>query len=74
MLTIYKIYESPYGYPGEFVIKKWDIDKGQQLAQDPRFLYTSTNLESCRSQMKERNLTQMAKRVGEDDTVIESWI
>lgn len=74
MLSIYTIYNSPSDYPGEFVIKKWDTGNGKMSVQDPRFLYTSTDLESCRAQMKERNLTLMARQVGDDPVIVESWI
>lgn len=75
MLSIYTIYDHPSDYPDQYVIKKWDVQKGNtEPVQDPRYVYAGTDLEVCRDQMRNMGLVLMPREDSDDIVIIESWI
>ena len=67
------IFDGPDDYPGQIVVRIFDVEKQPQMATEYAAVYE--DLESARADMKKAGFFCAVKRDGKDEkSLVETWI
>lgn len=69
---LYTIYFNPFDFPGDYVVKKWEIG-ANDMYQDLGFIKITKTLAEARQKLP-KGLVNLGREVGDDPVIVESWI
>lgn len=72
-LVIYVVYDNPLDYPGEFVLKRDFILKGE-VKRDPTFVIVTKDYKVILELMQKKSLHRMARWEDDDPAIKETWV
>lgn len=73
-LAMYVVYRSPSDYPGEYVVREWEIDaKGGKAGV---LVARAPSLEAARRIIAEAfpGLVMLPRQPGDDPVIVETWL
>ena len=68
---MYTIYDSPTDYPGKFVVRRWEIDKGPAVPKET--LAVKDSLIEARLAVPV-GLVRVDRSPGDDPVIVETWL
>lgn len=74
ILTLYVVYKDTLDYPGEFVVRRWFVERGKAEPQaEPTLFHRGPTLEAAREQLPQ-HLYRIPHQPGEDPVIVETWL
>lgn len=72
-LSMWIVYDRPLDYPNEFVVRRWDIVRGQPEPVMTLVMYRAASLDGVRGHIPE-GLYRMPRWEGDEPHIVEVWL